>query len=192
VPERRTVLPVAGAAENSVTVQVVVAFGATVVGLQFREVTGTPGLPTPPPPPLLLPLPLPIPPLTDPVPAIAIKPPEPSTPSPPPRETVKLETAAANANVIVATVPFAMTFEFIPLAMQVYEPLFMVQEGDFPAAVREGPGTMVAVKTEAPGNVSCQSSAAGSEPEGEEIDTPTENVPTPLLKGEMVRESDCP
>jgi hypothetical protein len=63
---------------------------------------------------------------------------------------------------------------------------------DFPAPVSDDPATVVAVRTDEPGNVSIQSMAAGSEPDGDVKDKFTVRVPGPLPPEETVSASDCP
>jgi len=179
---------VAPAAAASITVHVVDCPGATVDGEHVKEETGTPLTLPPLPAPLLVPPP----PLAEPRPAKESVLPVGSTPSAPLRVAVVLTTPGASTMFTVATTPFVMILEFMPLATQLNRPKFIVQFTVFPAVVKEGPAVALATNTSVPGKAMAQSTPAGSEPAGEEMERVTVRMPPPLLPGDNVSVSDCP
>ena len=188
-----TGFPPAPAAAVSVTVQVVDCPGASVVALQVRDETGIPVLPPPEVPPVLPPLPLPPPPpLAEPSPENESVLPVWSTASPPVRVAVVLDVPGCNVILTVATTPLVIMLEFIPLATQLNTPTSIAHASDFPAPVKEGPAVAAASSTAERGKVMAQSMAAGSDPEGEEIDRFTVRTPPLLLPGDKVKVSACP
>jgi len=172
----------------SVTVQLMDCPGATVAGVHAREETGIAEVPGPELPPLLPPPPPP-PPLAEPSPENESVLPVGSTPSAPLRVAVVLVTPGCSVMLTVAITPLVMIFEFIPLATQLNRPKFIVHASAFPALVNEGPAVAVAVSTDEAGKVIAQSVAAGSEPDGEEIERFTVRIPPPLVPGDNVNTS---